>query len=35
MNINTPEELHFLYINIIQNGKEIEEKFEISTSNNF
>ena len=31
MNINTPEELHFLYINIIQNGKEMEEKFEITT----
>ena len=34
MNINTPEELHFLYINIIQNGKEIEEKFEITSLNN-
>ena len=34
MNINTPEELHFLYINIIQNGKEMEEKFEITTLNN-
>ena len=33
-NIDTPEELHFLYINILQNGKNIEGKFEVSSSIN-
>jgi hypothetical protein len=33
-NIDTPEELHFLYINILQNGKDIEGKFEESSSIN-
>ena len=33
-NIETPEELHFFYINILQNGKDIESKFEVSTSIN-
>ena len=31
-NIDTPEELHFFYINILQNGKEVEGKFEVSSS---
>ena len=33
-NIDTPEELHFFYINILQNGKEVEGKFEVSSSIN-
>ncbi len=28
-NIDNPEELHFFYIKILQNGKEISKKFEI------
>ena len=32
MNIDTPEELHFFYINILQNGKQLEGKFEITNS---
>ena len=32
--IDTPEELHFFYINILQNGKEVEGKFEVSSSIN-
>lgn len=31
--IENPEELHFFYINIIQNGKQIENKFEESIIN--
>ncbi len=31
-NIETPEELHFFYINILQNGKEVEGRFEVSSS---
>ena len=27
-NVDNPEELHFLYIKILQNGKEISKKFE-------
>lgn len=27
--INTPEELHFFYVNILQKGKEVEVKFEV------
>jgi ribosomal protein L31 len=34
MNIDTPEELHFFYINILQNGKKMESKFEITNSIN-
>ena len=34
MNIDTPEELHFFYINILQNGKVLEGKFEITNSIN-
>ena len=34
MNIDTPEELHFFYINILQNGKELEGKFELTNSIN-
>ena len=30
-NIDNPEELHFLYIKILQNGKEISKKFEIES----
>ena len=33
-NIETPEELHFFYINILQSGKDIEGKFEESSVNN-
>ena len=33
-NIDTPEELHFFYINILQNGKVLEGKFEITNSIN-
>jgi hypothetical protein len=29
-NIDSPEELHFFYINILQNGKVLEGKFELS-----
>ncbi len=29
INIDTPEELHFFYINIFQKGKEFEKKFEL------
>ena len=28
--INTPEELHFFYVNILQTGKLVENKFEIN-----
>ena len=28
-NIENPEELHFFYIRILQNGKDISKKFEI------
>ena len=31
--IDTPEELHFFYINILQNGKEVEGKFEVTINN--
>ena len=34
MNINSPEELHFFYVNILQNGKVLEGKFEITNSIN-
>ena len=30
LNIDSPEELHFFYINILQNGKVLEGKFELS-----
>ena len=30
-NVDNPEELHFLYIKILQNGKEISKKFEIES----
>ena len=30
MNVNSPEELHFFYINVIQNGKKFAKKFEVS-----
>ena len=33
-NIDTPEELHFFYVNILLNGKEVEGKFEVSSSIN-
>ena len=33
-NIDTTEELHFFYINILQNGREVEGKFEVSPSIN-
>ena len=33
-NIDTPEELHFFYINVLQNGKELEGKFEVTNSIN-
>ena len=26
--IDTPEELHFFYVNVLQNGKKVERKFE-------
>ena len=34
MNINSPEELHFFYVNMLQNGKVLEGKFEITNSIN-
>ena len=34
LNIDSPEELHFFYINILQNGRELEGKFELSNSIN-
>jgi hypothetical protein len=33
-NIDAPEELHFSYINVLKNGKEVEGKFEVSSSLN-
>ena len=30
-NIENPEELHFFYIKILQNGNEISKKFEIDS----
>lgn len=30
--INTPEELHYFYVNILQNGKEIEINFDKKTT---
>ena len=33
-NIESPEELHFYFINVIQNGKELEGKFDITNSIN-
>ena len=32
MNINTPEELHFFYVNVLQNGKELEGRFELTNT---
>ena len=32
MNIDTPEELHFFYINVLQNGKELEGRFELTNT---
>ena len=31
--IDTPEELHFFYVNILQSGKAIESKFEMTSMN--
>ena len=31
-NIDNPEELHFFYIKMLQNGKEISKKFEIDNT---
>ena len=31
-NVESPEELHFYYINVIQNGKNLEDKFDLSNS---
>ena len=31
-NIDNPEELHFFYVKILQNGKEISKKFEIDNT---
>ncbi len=33
-NVESPEELHFYFINVIQNGKELEGKFDIINSIN-
>ena len=29
-NIDTPEELHFFYVNILQSGKIVENKFDLN-----
>ena len=31
-NVDSPEELHFYFINVIQNGKNLENKFDLSNS---
>jgi hypothetical protein len=32
--IDTPEDLHFFYVSVIQNGKLVEFKFEVESTNN-
>ena len=34
LNIDSPEELHFFYVNILHSGKELENKFELINSIN-